>query len=130
MSSPFQRISPESTSSVGMSCRIAMAVTDLPEPDSPTTENTSPRWMSKDTPSTACTMPSPVSKWACRSRTDRSGSSWLVCLIVLLLPVGIEGVAQAVADEDERQHGLADGRAGAERSVELAFRLQSLMRLS
>ena len=38
-----------------MSPRIVIAVTDLPEPDSPTMANTSPRWTSKDTPSTAGT---------------------------------------------------------------------------
>ena len=52
---PFHRISPSMTPSVGSSPRMLMAVTDLPEPDSPTTANTSPRSMSKDTPSTAFT---------------------------------------------------------------------------
>ena len=37
-----------------------MAVTDLPEPDSPTMANTSPRATSNDTPSTARTKPSSV----------------------------------------------------------------------
>ena len=37
-----------------------MAVTDLPEPDSPTIASTSPRLMSNDTPSTAWTKPSSV----------------------------------------------------------------------
>ena len=48
-------ILPTGTLTVGISPRIVIAVTDLPEPDSPTMENTSPRWMSNDTPSTART---------------------------------------------------------------------------
>ena len=47
-----------------------MAVTDLPEPDSPTIANTSPRLTSNDTPSTAWTTPSSVLKPARRSRTE------------------------------------------------------------
>ena len=51
-----------------------MAVTDLPEPDSPTIENTSPRCTSKVTPSTARTTPSSVVNLAWRSRTESSSS--------------------------------------------------------
>ena len=50
-----QDLAAPSTSTVGIRPRIVIAVTDLPEPDSPTMANTSPRWTSKDTPSTART---------------------------------------------------------------------------
>ena len=44
-----------------------IAVTDLPDPDSPTIATTSPGATSKQTPSTACTTPSSVAKETCRS---------------------------------------------------------------
>ena len=46
-----------------------IAVTDLPEPDSPTTASTSPAARSNDTPSTACTTPSSVANETVRSST-------------------------------------------------------------
>ena len=46
-----------------------MAVTDLPEPDSPTTARISPGASSSDTPSTAVTDPSSVWK--------ETASSWI-----------------------------------------------------
>ena len=54
-----------------------MAVTLLPEPDSPTIPSTSPRASSKLTPSTARTIPSSVANWTFRSLTSirRSGIS-------------------------------------------------------
>src|SRR6476659_1455687 len=52
-----------------------MAVTLLPEPDSPTMPSTLPARMVNETPSTARTIPSSVRNETCRSRTSRSGSS-------------------------------------------------------
>ena len=43
-----------------------MAVTDLPQPDSPTTHSVSPASTCKSTPSTACSQPSSVLKWVFR----------------------------------------------------------------
>ena len=71
-SRPFQKMPSASIRASGSSPRMLMAVTDLPEPDSPTTAKTSPRWTSKDTPSTARTSPSSVGNVVCRSRTDSS----------------------------------------------------------
>ena len=51
-----------------------MAVTDLPEPDSPTTASTSPAASSNETPSTAWTAPSSVANLTRRSRTSSSRS--------------------------------------------------------
>jgi hypothetical protein len=48
--------------SAGSSRRIDSAVTDLPQPDSPTMPNVSPAARSKEMPSTARTMPSAVKK--------------------------------------------------------------------
>ena len=58
-----------------------IAVTDLPQPDSPTIARTSPRRTSNETPSTALTWPSSVWKRTRRSSTVRSGAlahAWLV----------------------------------------------------
>ena len=46
----------------GRSCMIDIAVTDLPEPDSPTTPRVSPSGIEKETPSTARTTASEVWK--------------------------------------------------------------------
>ena len=52
--------------------RMERPVTLLPEPDSPTRPTTSPAARSKDTPSTAFTVPARVSKCVVRSRTSSS----------------------------------------------------------
>ena len=53
--------------------RIAWAVTDLPEPDSPTIAIVLARGTSKDKPSTARKAPASVVKSIERSLIDRSG---------------------------------------------------------
>src|SRR5216684_1521857 len=52
----------------------ARPVTDLPAPDSPTTPNTSPLAMSKETPSMACSVSRRVTNSTPRSRTERTGT--------------------------------------------------------
>ena len=47
---------------IAISFRIDIAVTVLPQPDSPTTQSVSPLLMVMSTPSTAWTMPSSVAK--------------------------------------------------------------------
>src|SRR3546814_8584242 len=47
-----------------------IAVTDLPDPDSPTTARVSPLSMCQDTPSTAFTVRSSSGKWMRRSSTS------------------------------------------------------------
>ena len=71
-SSPFQNTPSASMTAggVGMRPTMLIAVTDLPEPDSPTTAKTSPRLMSKLTPSTALTTPASVLKLVRRFCTD------------------------------------------------------------
>ena len=53
------------------------ALTDLPQPDSPTTATVSPGFTSKVMPSTALTTPSEVKKCVLRSWTSRSCSTGL-----------------------------------------------------
>src|SRR5436305_11348793 len=54
---------------------MVMAVTDLPEPDSPTIATTSPGRTLNVTPSTALTIPSSVAKETWRSSTSSSAPS-------------------------------------------------------
>ena len=62
-SPPYHQIDPPTIRPCcsGISRRIEYAVTDFPEPDSPTTPSAWPRRISRSTPSTALTMP--VSRW-------------------------------------------------------------------
>ena len=66
-SAPSSRISPEKSHCFrGSSPATLMAVTDLPEPDSPTSPRISPLWMVRDTPATASRCR--VWNFTCRSR--------------------------------------------------------------
>ena len=51
-----------------------MAVTDFPEPDSPTSANVPPRFNENDTPSTARVVVPPCVNPTASSVTERSGS--------------------------------------------------------
>ncbi len=53
-------------------------VTDLPEPDSPTSPRMRPRPSENDTSSTAGSTPSRVKKWVRRLRTCSVGSAALI----------------------------------------------------
>jgi len=70
---PSKRIEPWAMRPVsgGIRRRMESAVTDLPQPDSPTMPRVSPRATSNDTPSTARTTPSRVLNCVWRSRTSR-----------------------------------------------------------
>src|SRR5262249_14813151 len=80
------------------------AVTDLPEPDSPTSATVCPFPISNETRSTASVSRSRWRNATERSRTERRGVD--ASLIVSLENLAwIEGVAHRFADEDqERQH--------------------------
>ena len=69
-SRPSKRAVPDSCAEAGSSRSSDIAVTLLPQPDSPTTASTSPGSSENDTRSTACTEPSSVSK-----RTESSSTS-------------------------------------------------------
>ncbi len=60
-----------------MSPMIESAVTDLPQPDSPTIPSVWPRSTEKLTPSTARTTPSRVKKCVCRSRTSSRAMTYV-----------------------------------------------------
>src|SRR6266536_4939189 len=110
----------------GISRMSDSAVTDLPQPDSPTMPRVSPAASSNDTPSTACTTPSRVKNCVLRSLTSRSSGKNPPLPYPhhgrredaestqprLDLHPGIERVAQSVPKEGEREHDDrdADGR--------------------
>ena len=58
----------------GKSRISAKEVTDLPDPDSPTSASVSPPWMSKSMPCTTGSSRRPPLKLIDRLRTDRTGS--------------------------------------------------------
>ena len=91
-SSPFMMMEPV-TLALSSSRPIRLnAVTDLPEPDSPTMARISPASTSKLTSSTALTMPFLTGNSVERFFTDNSMRSPLPCF-------GVETVAHAVAQE-------------------------------
>src|SRR5260370_41496640 len=99
-----------------MTWRMARAVTDLPQPDSPTMHRVVPRGMLKLTPSTALTTPSCVKKCACKSLTSRRLSR--VDIFTLskhsLARIRVCGVAQAIAQEVQREDRHNNSYAGPE----------------
>ena len=76
-SRPSQSTSPPTIFAGGFGIRpmIESAVTDFPQPDSPTIPSVRPTSTSKVMPSTARTTPSRVKKCVWRSRTLRTGSA-------------------------------------------------------
>ncbi|CPJ37507.1 Protein of uncharacterised function (DUF1602) [Bordetella pertussis] len=76
---PLKRISPSTTSPGGsISPSSENPVTDLPEPDSPTSPTISPRRTTRSTPSTAGQAPASVWNAVRRPRTSRRMSFMLV----------------------------------------------------
>src|SRR5215472_1192931 len=83
----------------GMRPRMEFAVTDLPQPLSPTIARVSRCSTQNDTPSTARATPSRVPKWVCKFSISSSAiGSW---------PLGqawVERIAQPVAEQIDREH--------------------------
>src|SRR5262249_34458604 len=97
----------------GISPRIDIVDTRLPEPDAPTIPRISPGKTSYESPSTAWTMPSSVRNSTTRSRIERIGSGTNPALL------RVEGVTQAVADEVDAQHNQNDRDTGEYRQPPL-----------
>src|SRR5258708_29729638 len=82
MRRPSSRISPEAMRPGGSSRpMMALPVSDLPAPDSPTTPSTSPGAMSNDTSSTASKVPRRVGNSTRRFLTSRSGGLLEVVMV-------------------------------------------------
>src|SRR5271155_6261815 len=69
----------------GNSLRIDSALTDFPEPDSPTSATHSPRLISKETRSTASALP--LCRWNATERSLTASNGWLVVSIAAYLNV-------------------------------------------
>src|SRR6185369_4537030 len=96
----------------GMRPMIESAVTDFPQPHSPTMPSVFPFSSEKLMPSTACTTPSRVKKWVLRSLTSRTAK--------LGLPrARIECVAEAVGDEVRAQNEGGDREARDEEHLRM-----------
>src|SRR5262245_5322465 len=78
-SRPLKRIWPPTIRPAGCATRriTDSALTDLPQPDSPTSATVSPALTSQETPSTARTTPAPVRNWVWRFLTSRRVSATL-----------------------------------------------------
>src|SRR2546430_16390893 len=100
---------------------IVCAVTDLPQPDSPTMASTSPARRSNETPSTARTTPSSVAKETPRSSTVSSGSEISGIEANPGVEVGVGDVHHCREQHDEE--GGAQRRAHNGWQVERAHRL-------
>src|SRR5262249_59055172 len=92
----------------GTSPRQASAVIDLPLPDSPTSPNTSPLAVDRVQPRTACTVRSRPGNSTRRSLTSSRSA---VTASVARLMLGIERVADAIADQVDGEHRDEDRKS-------------------
>src|SRR3954470_17918180 len=92
---------------------IDKAVTDFPEPDSPTSASVSPRAMSNDTLSTTKFSRPPCENEIERSRMERSGAV-VASMVLSKCLARIEGVAHRLADENQKRKHDRDGEKAGE----------------
>src|SRR5262244_184460 len=114
-SCPLKRMLPDGCEAAGYGSNLSTdsALTDLPEPDSPTRATHSPRLISNEMRSTATEILPCWRKATERSRMESSG--WLMASIIPSRErlARIEGVTDGFADEDqERQHDGDGEEAG------------------
>src|SRR4051795_1347039 len=109
-SSPSRRIEPLSTAmaAFGSSPITACAVTDLPEPDSPTTQTISLAPTVRSMPLTACARSPPPWMATDRLEISRTGAF----MSHALRHFGIERVAKAVAQHVHGENGRGQHDAG------------------
>src|SRR6202166_2610299 len=100
----------------GMSRMSDIAVTDLPQPDSPTMASVSPSSTWKETPSTARLIPSGGRKWVCRFWTSSNAigseaysQSWM------------DRITKHVAEKVEAEHDDRQERCGKEHDIGLSL---------
>src|SRR6185295_7064121 len=89
---------------------MASAVSDLPEPDSPTMHRVSPRSTWKETPCTARSVPAGTGRLTRRSSTVRTRSLIGTSTAVLRCRDVAQTVAHHVDREDEKKEGDARNR--------------------
>src|SRR5439155_20720750 len=100
---------------IAISFNVDSAVTVLPQPDSPTTPNVSPRATVRSTPSTARTVPSSV--WNSVRKPWISSKGGAAGPVNSQHRARVEPIAQPIADKIDRQHGQKDRRAREQRPV-------------
>ena len=90
----------------------------LPEPDSPTTASTSPRYRSRSMPRMACsTRPRRLNRIS-SPRTERMQSfSFIMHSSLLQVVLRVGGVRERVADQIERNGDKAQNQGGVEQLV-------------
>src|SRR4030043_1976990 len=103
MSTPSKRISPPAIRPGGRGTRrmMELAVTVLPQPDSPTSPKVSPASIVKLTSSTALRTPPRTSKYVLRLRTSRRE----LAVMALIPQPRVQGVTQAIAEEVKATSG-------------------------
>src|SRR6478609_7826202 len=126
-SRPRKRTLPVTIADFGSKPRMAIDVTLLPEPDSPTMPSVSSGSSVKLTSSTARTSPSSVGKRTERLRTCKSASASMSspgigCSVtgMVVMSVGrlrVERISQPIAEEVDTQHGQQDRQTGEVQQV-------------
>src|SRR5690348_180638 len=106
---------PVTTALSGSNPISASAVTDLPQPDSPTSPSVSPRLSAKLTPRTADAGPRLVLSRTPRPSTSIRGALTGPLISPLPRQSGIEQVAQSVTEKIEAEHGNGDSSTGIDR---------------
>src|SRR5262249_39965676 len=108
-SSPWKRIEPAIfAGGSGTRRRIDIAVTDFPQPLSPTTASVSPSFTWNEMPSTARLTPALVRKCVCKSSISSRAMSQSFG------HARIERIAPAVAEQVDREHGDGEEHGGKE----------------
>src|SRR5579862_1291685 len=116
ISSPRYLTLPVARPFVASSPMVARKSWLLPEPDSPTTPRHSASPTVRFSDLTACTSPSGVAKWTSRSLISKIGAAISAIL-------GIEGIAQPIADEVEAEQGHRHERAGEDQHPGITLHL-------
>src|SRR5690606_3783698 len=135
---PFQRTEPDTFAASGRSDTVDSAVSDLPEPDSPTSASVSPCATWRETLRTASTTPSSLRKVIERSRMSSSGppvretrpASTVRSFIVPSSEglARVEGIAHALEHEHHQRQHYGEGEECGERQPGILQMLLALER--
>ena len=122
ISSPSSMISPPVILPLSeISRRMERAVSDFPQPDSPTIPNISPCFTQRLTPSTAGYMPPPEGKETHKSLIFNT-SKTLPLSVFWIRPVA-DGIAQQIDAQHHQENGSGGGDDIADGAVYIVFRV-------
>src|SRR5438105_907488 len=88
----------------GISPMIDRLVTDLPEPDSPTTASVSPVFSANETSSTDLTTPASVKKWVRRCFTCNNGTAVCAAFAIIITSLSTLRIEQVQSTVCEHRH--------------------------